>query len=229
MQPVTIGNATLYLDDCRDVLPILAQCDAVITDPPYGLGVNGKWTARAASQNDYGAITWDGEPIDGALLHMAIASGRRAIVFGGNFYSVPPASCWLVWDKLNGSNGFADGELAWTNLPAAVRIYRHRWHGMIRAGEERTQQRVHPTQKPVALMAWCIEQAGTPKTVIDPFMGSGTTGVAAVRMGCEFTGIEREARYFDLACERIENAQRQQPLFRPTPRMADQLKLPGEL
>jgi DNA modification methylase len=220
MKAETIGTASLYHGDCSDVLPLLGQLDAVITDPPYGIGENARRIAsrgNASRPTDYGEFTWDREPIDSTLLHMVIASGRRAIVFGGNFYPVPPASCWLVWDKLNGANDFADCELAWTNLPTAVRIYRHRWNGMIRAGEERTQQRVHPTQKPVALMAWCIAQAGMPQSIVDPFMGSGTTGVAAVRMGRTFIGIERDATYFEIACERIENAQRQAPLFADVP------------
>jgi site-specific DNA-methyltransferase (adenine-specific)/modification methylase len=118
-----------------------------------------------------------------------------------------------VWDKENGNNGYADCELAWTNLDAAVRRFRWRWAGMLQENMTDKEPREHPTQKPVALMAWCITQAGTPRTVLDGFMGSGTTGVAAVRMGCTFTGIERDQRYFDIACRRIEDAQRQSQLF----------------
>jgi site-specific DNA-methyltransferase (adenine-specific)/modification methylase len=128
----------------------------------------------------------------------------------------------LIWDKQN-TGDFADCELAWTNLPKAVRIFRHLWNGMIRAGEEKGQQRVHPTQKPIAVMQWCIEQAGMPETILDPFMGSGTTGVAAVRLGRKFIGIEREPRYFDIAIERITNAQRQESLFEPVAPKAEQM------
>jgi DNA modification methylase len=232
-EPVTIGSATLYCADCREVLPALARVDCVLTDRPYGIHRSNKpdGAAHAAPLIDYGALEWDRRPVEDALLQTVINTGRRAVIFGGNFYTLPAASCWLIWDKLNGANHFADCELAWTNLPTAVRIFRHRWNGMIRAGEERGQQRVHPTQKPVALMGWCIEQAGWPETVLDPFMGSGTTGIAAARMGRRFIGIEREAQYFDLACERIEDAQRQGVLFEPAPQLylhQDRLPFAGE-
>jgi site-specific DNA-methyltransferase (adenine-specific)/modification methylase len=134
------------------------------------------------------------------------------IIFGGNYYDCPPASCWLVWDKLNGDNDFADCELAWTNLPKAVRRIRYLWNGMLRAnGEERGD---HPTQKPVGVMAWALNQLpnGT-RTIIDPFMGSGTTGVACALAGLTFTGVEREERYYDAACRRIEEAYKQPRLF----------------
>lgn len=200
-----IGDATLYLGDCRDILPTLAPFDAVVTDPPYGIGeAAGKNAGRgnAAIAKDYGDDEWDNEPLTPETLALIRAAGRWSIIFGGNYYDCPPASCWLVWDKLNGNNDFADCELAWTNLPKAVRRIRYLWNGMLRAnGEERGD---HPTQKPVGVMAWCLQQlpAGT-RSVIDPVMGSGTTGVACVAAGLQFTGIEREAKYFDAACRRI--------------------------
>lgn len=231
MKPVVIGNATLYLGDCREILPTLERVDAVITDPPYGINENSKKGAsreKMAKATDYGSFDWDKNPVDHDLLQAVIATGKRAVVFGGNYYPMPATSCWLIWDKQNGANDFADCELAWTNLPKAVRIFRHLWNGMIRAGEEKGQQRVHPTQKPIAVMQWCIEQAGMPETILDPFMGSGTTGVAAVRLGRKFIGIERDPRYFELACRRIEDAQRQESLFEPEAPKAEQAALFGE-
>lgn len=228
MNPVRIGDATLYLGDCREILPTLGGIDAVITDPPYGINENSKKVAsrgKLATPTDYGSFDWDKDPIDHGLLQDVIGAGKHAIVFGGNYYPMPAASCWLIWDKQNGSNDFADCELAWTNLPKAVRIFRHLWNGMIRAGEEKAQQRVHPTQKPVAVMSWCIEQAGMPETILDPFMGSGTTGVAAVRLGRKFIGIEREPKYFDIACKRIEDAQRQTSLFEPPKANQEQIAI----
>lgn len=146
------------------------------------------------------------------------SAGRYQIIFGGNYYDCPPTSCWLVWDKLNGTNDFADCELAWTNLPKAVRRIRYLWKGMLRAnGEERGD---HPTQKPIGVMTWAIQQLplGT-MTILDPFMGSGTTGIAAVKCGMSFQGIERETRYFDAACRRIEQAYKQPRLFaEPAPK-----------
>lgn len=217
-KPVIIGDATLYLGDCMDILPTLPKVDAVITDPPYGINENTKKKMSRgciAKPTDYGSFDWDKSPVPQTLIDQVIAAGTNIVLFGGNYYSVPPASCWLIWDKINGKSDFADCEMAWTNLPKAVRMHRQMWNGMIREGEERGVQRVHPTQKPVALMKWCIEQCGTGKSVLDPFMGSGTTGVAAIQLGRKFIGIEREPKYFDIACERIDAAHAQGKLFAP--------------
>ena len=216
MRVETIGSATLYCGDCAEILPTLERVEAVITDPPYGIKESSKKVAsreNMARCTDYGAFDWDREPISADLLAAVIGAGKHAIVFGGNYYALPATSCWLIWDKQNGDNDFADCELAWTNLKKAVRIFRHRWLGMIREGEERKAPRVHPTQKPVSVMGWCIEQAGRPATILDPFMGSGTTGVAALRLGLTFIGIEREERYFDIACRRLEAEIQQAALF----------------
>jgi site-specific DNA-methyltransferase (adenine-specific)/modification methylase len=200
------------LADCAEVLPL--QADLLLTDPPYGIGESSKKNAsrgKAAFPTDYGHYDWDQNPPDTACLDACMASAPSAIVWGGNFFGLPAASKWLVWDKEN-SGDFADCELAWTNLPGAVRIFRHMWNGMLRASE-RNAPRVHPTQKPIALMEWCIAQAGEVASVVDPFMGSGTTGVACANLGKAFIGIEREQRYFEIACERIAAAQSQQRLF----------------
>lgn len=204
MEPVTIGRATLYLGDCRDILPTLGKVDAVVTDPPYGIGEAGGNAVKRqrqaggnskalADQRVYDALEWDNEPIDAALIAKVRGAGRWQIIFGGNYYDCPPASCWLVWDKENGENDFADCELAWTNLPKAVRRIKFMWNGMLRAhGEHRGD---HPTQKPIGVMKWCIGHLpDSATTILDPFMGSGTTGVAAVQMGRDFIGIEREPK-----------------------------------
>jgi site-specific DNA-methyltransferase (adenine-specific)/modification methylase len=216
-----IGDCRLILGDCREVLPTLGPVDAVVTDPPYGIGeTNAKNLSRGTSSakwkrdkpTDYGAFEWDQTTVQSDLMAAVLAAGRWQIVFGGNYYPCPPASCWLVWDKLNGDSDFADCELAWTNLPKAVRRIRYLWNGFaIASGEERGD---HPTQKPVGVMAWALNQlpCGT-QTILDPFMGSGTTGVACALAGLTFTGIEREQRYFDAACRRIEEAYKQPRLF----------------
>ncbi len=206
-----IGSATLYLADCRDVLPTLPKVDAVITDPPYGIGeAAGKNASRCklAVAKDFGNDSWDDEPISPDLIQMVRHAGKWTVIFGGNYYALPAARCWLVWDKENGESDFADCELAWTNLPKAVRRIRYMWNGMLRAnGEVRGD---HPTQKPIGVMAWAINHVPEPcRTILDPFMGSGTTGVAAMNLQRQFIGIEREAKYFDIACRRIEDAQRQ--------------------
>lgn len=210
-----IGDCRLILGDSEQVLHGLPVFDAVVSDPPYGIGeaaAKNRSRGDIAVAKDYGCDEWDNKPVSEDLLHMLVEAGRWKIIFGGNYYALPATSCWLVWDKLNGENDFADCELAWTNLPKAVRRIRYLWNGMLRAnGEERGD---HPTQKPVGVMSWALNQlpSGT-RTIIDPFMGSGTTGVACALAGLTFTGIERETRYFDAACRRIEAAYRQPNLF----------------
>lgn len=215
-----IGNATLYLGDCLEILPALPIVDAVITDPPYGIGADRNLRANqrhgkaVVASKDYGAGEWDGMPPDQAALALIATKAPWQIFWGGNYFRFDPSACWLVWDKDNGDNGYADCELAWTNLPRAVRKFRWRWMGMLQEGAgDRKEERVHPTQKPVALMEWCLNLVPDANTVLDPYMGSGTTGVACQRLGRTFTGIERDERYFDIACERIENAQRQSSLL----------------
>ena len=222
---VEIGNATLYLGDCMDILQTLNKVDAVITDPPYGIGESSKKVASRqrksngnskalADQRDYGEFFWDSKPPDGALIDAIRNMATWSALFGGNYFELPPTSCWLIWDKLNGDNDFADCELAWTNWPKAVRRLQWRWNGMIRQGNE---ERYHPTQKPLEVMKWVIELCPKSETILDPFMGSGTTGVAAIQLGRKFIGIEREPKYFDIAVKRIEQAVAQGQLFEPEP------------
>lgn len=205
-----MGQVELYCGDNMRWLPTMADKSiyAAIIDPPYGIGLRGRiGSTNNAQVTDYGFIDWDQEPADPeAIAHIKRVSEVQAI-WGGNYFELPPTSCWLIWDKLN-SGDFADCEMAWTNQDRAIRIFRHRWNGMIRASEQ--GKRFHPTQKPVALMKWCIEQLRIPAgaTILDPYMGSGPVGVAAVSMGYDYVGIEKDERYFDIACKRITDARR---------------------
>lgn len=146
--------------DCREILPALGKVDAVVTDPPYGIGeAGGKAKTRTSGlkhqyRRDYGDDSWDDEPVPPDLMAMVRRAADWQIIFGGNYYALPPTSCWLVWDKLNGDTDFADCELAWTNLHKAVRQIRFLWNGCMRM--ERDIAREHPTQKPVEVMRWCI-------------------------------------------------------------------------
>jgi len=208
----TIGDATLYLGDCMDILPTLDKVDAVITDPPYGINENSKKVAsrgKLAAPKDYGNFDWDKAPPSDKLIELIRTKGQYQAFFGGNYFTLPPTPCWLVWDKMN-SGDFADCELVWTNWHKAVRRLQWRWNGMIRQGNE---ERYHPTQKPLEVMKWVITLCPKSETILDPFMGSGTTGVAAIQMGRKFIGIEREPKYFDIACQRIEQAAAQPRLF----------------
>ncbi len=207
-------GVTVHLGDCRQILPSLGKLDAVVTDPPYGIGENDKKVAsrgKLATPKDYGSFEWDKEPPPAWLIAMLRYVSRYQVIFGGNYYELPPTSCWLVWDKKNGSNDFADCELAWTNLPKAVRRVEWLWNGMIRKGSD---VREHPTQKPIGVMAWALDQLPDDvKTVCDPFMGSGTTGVAAIQKGLQFIGIEREPKYFESACVRLTETLKAPKLF----------------
>ena len=216
---VTIGDATLYHGDCLEILPTLDKVDAVVTDPPYGISVDktmseqgGERYGKAkAAKSHYDATDWDAAPMSADAFRAIRRVSRWQIVFGGNYFDVPPSSCWLVWDKENGGNQFADCELAWTNIPKPVRQIRHLWNGMLRAGQE--QRHGHPTQKPLRVMEWAIGHLPVGDTILDPFMGSGTTGVACANLGRKFIGIELERKYFDIACERIDAAYSQGRLF----------------
>lgn len=208
---VEIGDATLYLGDCLEILPTLGKVDAVVTDPPYGIGEaagKNKSRGKLAVSKDYGHSQWDDKTCDEAVA-LAVSITSQAVVFGGNFYDLPPSSCWLIWDKENGKSDFADAEMAWTNLKGAVRLKRYMWNGMFRAGGESRGD--HPTQKPIRVMEWAV--GFTTGLVLDPFMGSGTTGVACANLGRKFIGIEIEPKYFDVACERIKAAYAQGRLF----------------
>jgi site-specific DNA-methyltransferase (adenine-specific)/modification methylase len=217
-----IGDATLHLADCRKVeLPLAAS---LVTDPPYGIGFD--WTKdrtnwrsgnlkappRGDQRPERRNIVGDNEPFAvGPWLLF-----KEIILWGANnFGGMPAATRWLVWDKRGrlASNDFGDAELAWTNIPGPIRVHRQVWSGIVRQGEENVTNgaKSHPTQKPVALMQWCVQMTTGP--IVDPFMGSGTTGVAALRHGRQFVGVEIDPDYFEIACERIAAAWAQPRLF----------------
>lgn len=204
MRVERIGEATLYLGDCREVLHTLPKVGAVVTDPPYGIGMDGGKVGKAEYER---LSNWDSAPGD---VSQILALNVPTVIWGGNYFGLPPSSCWLVWDKETaGVTTFADCELAWTNLPKAVRMVRHLWSGPYMRVKE---ARYHPTQKPVRVMEWSLKHVPA-GVVLDPFMGSGSTGVACVNTGRPFIGIEAEEKYFDIACERIATAYAQGRLF----------------
>jgi len=201
-----IGNATLYLGDCLDILPTLPKVDAVITDPPYGLNIAAQ-PFKHQRMNGAQKKAWDEAPPDGDALSLLLSKGDKAILWGGNYFALPPSRCWLVWHKPDGPQSFSRVELAWTNMDKLAGYF------MWTISATNPERVGHPTQKPLALMKWCLDWAGSPESVVDPYMGSGTTGVACAGTGSSFIGIEREPKYFDIACRRIEDAQRQAPLI----------------
>jgi DNA modification methylase len=204
---VEIGEAVLYEGDALEIMPRLGKVDAILCDPPYGIGMDGGKVGRA----EYEQKAWDSAAAD---VQFIVQAGAPAIIWGGNYFDVPPSQKWLVWDKKNDQTTFADCELAWTNVAGAVRVFRWLWSGPY---QQKREVRYHPTQKPVALMEWCLGFLPDAETVLDCFMGSGTTGVACVNLGRKFIGIELDPGYFDIAVKRIEEAYKQPRLFDEPP------------
>lgn len=186
--------------------------DLLLTDPPYGIGADKGQQGRANRQDgkalapsrEYLKSDWDIRPAQEAIA-LARRLARWHVIFGGNFYDLPPARCWLVWDKDNGTNDYADCEIAWTNLAKPIRKLSYRWHGMLTEPGCPKEYRDHPTQKPEPVMRWALMQAPQDvRTVLDPFMGSGTTLVACKRLGRACVGIERDERYCEIAATRLQ-------------------------
>jgi len=210
-------SVQLYLGDCLEVLPTLGKVDAVVTDPPYGIGYVASESSQQGIQK-FDAIEGDDKPFDPS----PFLGFDDCILWGCNNFchAIPPRNGqWYFWDKVirNGLHvRIAEGEFCWHKNGTKPRAFRHLWSGAYRDSEhgERSQ---HPTQKPLALMEWCVEK--TTGTICDPFMGSGTTGVACVRLGRKFIGIEKEPKYFEIAVKRIEAELNRAPLFEEPPQV----------
>lgn len=230
-EPVIIGNATLYCGDCLDILPHLSGIDAVVSDPPYGIGYVHSGGGRRAfslsggrvsrgSQSKFAnkPIINDDRPFDPAPW---LGFGN-VLLWGANHYcrSIPETGAWLTWDKSLGrgpADNFSDSEIAWCSKKVKRTVFRHLWKGLMtsKVNEDckgpNDFRKHHPSMKPVALMRWCIDHFNLPpgSLILDPYLGSGSTGIAAVTMGHRFIGIEIDPDYFQIACTRIEAAQRQ--------------------
>ncbi len=209
-EKVVIGSAELWHGDCREVLPLLPPVDLILTDPPYGIGFAAQPTDYQR-KNGMKPTDWDNETPPAWLFGLMREKARNLIVWGGNYYDLPQTRGWLSWRKPDAPPSMAHFELAWTSFDMNARQLEH---SIAATNGERVG---HPTQKPVRVMAWCLDFVPDARTVCDPFMGSGTTGVAAVQMGRAFVGVERDRKYFDLACERISRAQAQGQLLPPEP------------
>lgn len=216
----TIGDCTLYRGDCRDILPTLGRVDAVVTDPPYGINMAGGFSGAGGfsapiKRREYEG-SWDSNRPSADLFLSILSAANDHIVWGGNYFSdlLPVSQKWLFWDKLQTMPTFSDGELAWTSLSgSSTKKFVYNGNGL----HAKEKDREHPTQKPIQLMQWCLGFLPTAETILDPFMGSGTTGVACVNLGRKFIGIEMEQTYFDIACRRIEQAYKQPRLFDDKP------------
>lgn len=221
MKKVVIGNCELYHGDCLEIMPTLDKIDAVVTDPPYGVGMDGG-NVGYKGYNNFEKMNWDNSPPDESFFQWLINSDCPYIIWGGNYFNLPPARCYLVWDKGAGFKGrtYAESELAITNIDANARTFTR---DPLARGDYRGKQ--HPTQKPIPLMKWCLGFVPDAEIILDPFMGSGTTGVACAKLGRKFIGIELNETYFNIACERIQAAYDQPDLFIATPKKLQQSEL----
>ena len=186
----------------------------MLTDPPYGIGESGGDKKRRRGYNAvvvHEKMNWDDCRPEKRLFTLMINQSKTQIIWGGNYFAdfLPPSMGWFYWDKKMGGD-FSDGELAWTSRQKALRDFSKSPFAGLKGGHLRQ----HPTQKPIELMEWCLFHVPDAKTVCDPFMGSGTTGVACVQQGRQFVGIEREEKYFDIACKRISQAEYKPRLFK---------------
>jgi len=218
------GRHVLYNADCMDVLPTLTGVDAVVTDPPYGIDYVAKESSQQGIQK-FDAIHGDGELFDPSpFLHF-----DDAILWGCNNYchAIPPRKGqWYFWDKVT-ANGLgvriAEGEYCWHKQGTKPRAFRHLWSGAYRASEH-GERSLHPTQKPVALLEWCVKLLKG-QTILDPFTGSGTTGVACIRTGRKFIGIEISEAYCEIAKTRMERELSQPRLPGMEPERITQMSL----
>jgi site-specific DNA-methyltransferase (adenine-specific) len=211
----------VYLEDCTEALKRFNDnhFDLAIVDPPYGIDVakTGKVGGNNAGKaKDYGAKEWDKQPPNEEYFRQLFRVSKNQIVWGANhFISKMPhdSSCWLVWDKDNTGN-FADCELAWTSFDTAVRKFQWRWNGMLQQNMKDKEERIHPTQKPVALYEWILQNyAKRGDLILDTHLGSGSSRIAADKGGFNFVGFEIDADYYEKSKKRFNDFKSQLRLF----------------
>jgi DNA modification methylase len=198
----TIGNATLYLGDCREILPTLPNCDLILTDPPYGIGI-----AKNPVRQAHEKMDWDNSTPPAWLFGLMLEKAKNIIIWGGNYFNLPPTRCFLIWDKgeMMYNRSFADCEMAWTSFDKSARMYKKNPTDL---------SRIHPTQKPVKLYEWLLHNYAKPgQRILDTHLGSGSSAIAAHYFGCDFVGCELDKDYYDAAKNRFELSTRQRTLF----------------
>lgn len=205
-----IPDIKIYCGDCLEIMPLLPKVDLVVTDPPYGLKWVGTGFKKQPKLNNIEVSEWDIKPTK-EYFDLIKSISKDQVVFGGNYFAdmLGAFKSPLIWDKQTGNNTFADGELAWTSFDGTLRIFRHQWCGVFK-DSERGIQNLHPTQKPVQLIKWCIQQCkywDIPLTILDPFLGSGTTLVACKELNRNGIGIEINEKYCEIAKKRLINTQ----------------------
>lgn len=216
-----IGDATLYLGDCLEILPTLGVADVLMTDPPYGIGFDAKRGLVKFGWKHFEETRWDGVRPDKCAFEKMLAASKEQLIWGGNYFAdlLPPTMRWLIWDKGQRHFTLSDFEMAWCSQQKAARIFDYPRSKALADGKQ------HPTQKPIAVMRWCLNFFPDAKIVLDPYMGSGTTGVACASMSKTFIGIEINEGYFEIACKRIDDAYKQGDLFVAPPEKPEQYKI----
>ena len=213
-----IGKITCA--DCLDILKQLPdKCvDLVLTDPPYGIDYGGqlikgeeyKTQTNKHGWRNFGNCEWDKERPSAEIFREMLRVSKNQIIWGGNYFAdlLPASQGWFVWNKMQRNFSLADGELAWTSFDKALRIFDYS------RGQANQDEKIHPTQKPLKLIEWCLARGGVENDlVLDCFSGSGTTAVACHNLHRRFICIEKDPEYYRASCERLEQAQRQQTLF----------------
>jgi site-specific DNA-methyltransferase (adenine-specific) len=213
----------IYNQDCMEAMKEMSdnQFDLAIVDPPYGIGEDGKKNhsrGGKAKPTLYTPKNWDSKSPDKDFFIQVKRVSKNQIIFGANHFveniPYPNSSCWIVWDKLNGNNDFADCELAYTSFKTSVRKYNFRWAGMLQGDMKNKEIRIHPTQKPVKLYEWLlIKYAKEGDTILDTHLGSGSIAIACHNLGFELTGYEIDKEYFEAAKKRIEQHKQQGRLW----------------
>ena len=213
VEKVEIGSATLYHGDCREVLPMLPMVDLILTDPPFGMGNFVQTTGHIRGRGDGvgKAVEWNYEPPDKAVFALMREKSKHRVIWGANFFNCFEADGGaIIWLKRQRMPNFSKADIATCTHFKKTETVEIPWTNFNVAHEAETD---HPCERPVRLYEWCLDYMPKGHTVCDPYMGSGSCGVASIRMGRAFTGIELDRKYFDIACRRIEDAQRQTSLF----------------
>ena len=203
-----------FMRSCKD-----GQFDLAIVDPPYGIDASkGTWgCSNKGKVTNYGKKKWDKSKPPVEYFEQLFRISKNQIVWGANYFiSLMPfdASCWIVWDKVNGDSNFADCELAWTSFDSSVRKFSYTWNGMIQENMKNKEIRIHPTQKPVALYTWLLQKyAKQGDSILDTHLGSGSSRIACWDMKFDFTGIELDKEYFDASVKRFNTHKSQLKMF----------------
>ncbi len=213
----------LINDDCMNIMQKYEDnhFDLAIVDPPYGIGEstnNNKSRSKLGKSKDYGNKKWDNNPPNKEYFIELKRVSKNQIIWGANHFieNIPNAnsSCWIVWNKENGENDFADCELAYCSFKSAVRKINLRWHGMLQHDMKNKEHRIHPTQKPIQLYRWLLRNyAKKGQKILDTHLGSGSSAIACHYFGCDLVGVEIDKEYYDSAVKRFDQLTRQESLF----------------